>query len=79
MEQTSPRKQLRRVSIRCEHCGDYDQINDRSFRRKVAEGRPHLCSVCRAVSTLTPDDTDTNWWRKRYSQAEIEALVASIL
>lgn len=79
METTSPRKSPRKVSIRCERCGDYDQINDRSFRRKMAEGKPHHCSICRAVNSITPSETDRNYWLNRFSQQEIDAMVSAIL
>ena len=79
METLTARKQPRRVSVRCTHCGDWDTINDRSLRRKLAEGRPHLCSICRAVASIKVKDEDRNYWTKRFSQQEIEAMVGAII
>jgi uncharacterized protein YlaI len=73
------RKHVRKVSVRCTHCGDFDQINDRSYRRKLADGKPHLCSICRAVKTIKPNDDDRHYWTSRFSQQEIEAMVSAIL
>lgn len=79
MEPTQMRKPPRKVSVRCTHCGDFDQINDRSYRRKVAEGKPHLCSICRAVKQVRPSEEDRNYWKSRFSQQEIDAIVGAIL
>jgi len=79
MESSPVRKSPRRVSIRCTGCGDSDQINDRSYRRKMSEGKPHLCQMCRAVSSVTPSEEDFAYWQKRFSPQEIQALVGAIL
>lgn len=79
MSATQSRKQSRKVSVRCTHCGDWDTINDRSLRRKLAEGKDHLCSVCRAVSLIEIREEDRNYWTKRYSQQEIDAMVGAII
>lgn len=78
MDAFAARKQPRRVSVRCTHCGDSDTINDRSLRRKLAEGKPHYCSTCRAVQSLQIDDEDRKYWTKRFSQQELEAMVGAI-
>ena len=36
-------------------------INDRSLRRKVAEGKPHLCSICRHVQSIKVVDDPANF------------------
>lgn len=79
METKTPRKGPRMVSVRCTHCGDWDQLNDRSKRRKVAEGRPHLCEICRAVKSIEVTEKDRNYWFNRLSQQEIDAMVGAIL
>lgn len=79
METISARKPPRRVSIQCTQCGDYDQINDRSLRRKVSEGKPHLCRMCRAVSTITPSEEDFAYWTDRFSHEELARMVGQIL
>jgi len=79
METLIPRKGPRKVSVRCTHCGDWDQINDRSYRRKISEGRPHLCCMCRAVKSIKPSEDDRDYWRNRFSQQEIDDMVGAIL
>lgn len=76
METISPRKQPRRVSIRCTQCGSTDEINDRSYRRKVAEGKPHLCRLCRKMAAITASEADIKFWRDRMSQEEIDAMIS---
>jgi hypothetical protein len=79
METIHTRKPPRRVSIRCTQCGDFDQINDRSARRKVAEGRPHLCRMCRAVQSITPTEDDINYWQSRFTPEELSEMLSAIL
>lgn len=80
METMTPHKGPRKVPVRCTHCGDWEQINDRSYRRKVSEGRPHLCSMCKAVKSIKPTtETDRDYWRSRFSQQEIDEMVGAIL
>lgn len=79
MEPLSSAKEPRKVSVRCTHCGDWDTINDRSRRRKVAEGKPHLCSICRHVQSIKIEEDDFKYWRSRFSQEEIDALVNAIV
>jgi hypothetical protein len=79
METFPARKHPRRVSVRCTQCGDTDQINDRSHRRKVAEGKPHLCRMCRSIQSIKPTAADLHYWQSRYSQQEIDAMVGAII
>jgi uncharacterized protein YlaI len=79
MDILAARKPPRRVSVRCTHCGDWDTINDRSLRRKTAEGKPHFCSICRAVQSIRVDDDDRDYWTTRFSQQEIDAMVGAII
>jgi hypothetical protein len=67
------------VSISCTQCGDTDQINDRSHRRKLAEGKPHLCRMCRAVQQITVTDDDHKYWHARFTQEELDAMVGAII
>lgn len=66
------------VSVRCTHCGDWEQVNDRSKRRKIAEGRPHLCEICRAVKSIELTEKDRTYWLNRFSQQEIDAMVSAL-
>ena len=79
MDTVSSRKHSRTVSVTCTHCGDSDQINDRSLRRKQAEGRPHLCRMCRSVQAIELTQSDRNYWLSRFSQQELERMVGSII
>lgn len=79
MENIMVRKTPRRVSVCCSQCGDWDQINDRSHRRKLAEGKDHLCRMCRSVRTISTTDEDRNYWTSRFSQTEIDQMVGAIL
>lgn len=79
METLGPTKEPRKVSVRCTHCGDWDMINDRSLRRKVAEGKPHLCSICRHVQSIKVVEDDFKYWKSRFSQEEINAMVGAII
>jgi hypothetical protein len=67
-----------RVSVRCTHCGDWELLHSRSYRRKLAEGRPHLCEICRAVHSLEPSAEDIDFWTSRYTHEELRAMLASI-
>jgi hypothetical protein len=70
--------QSRLVTVRCAHCGDIDQLNERSYRRRTAQGKPHYCEICRTVRSfrLTPDDR--SYWTTRFSQQEIDAMVSRL-
>jgi hypothetical protein len=78
MKTITARKPPRRVTIVCSECGDMEQINDRSYRRKIAEGRPHICRLCRQVRAVVPTETHRNYWRTRYSQQEIVEMANAI-
>ena len=78
METMTARKPTRRVTIVCTECGDMEQINDRSYRRKMADGRPHICRLCRQVRAASPNETHLNYWRTRYSQQEIIEMASAI-
>lgn len=71
-------KAARYVTVRCVECGDTEQINDRSRRRKLAEGKPHVCRLCRQIRNIKITESDRNYWRKRFTQEEIEAMAHAI-
>lgn len=78
METILAGKPSRRVSIRCTQCGDIEQINDRSLRRKVKEGKPHVCRLCRQVRAAKPSQRDLDWCRRNFTQEEINEIAAAI-
>lgn len=78
METITARKPTRRVTIRCTECGDLEQINDRSYRRKMQEGRPHICRLCRQIRSVQPSQSDRNYWTTRFSQQEIVEMASAI-
>ena len=43
------------------------------------KAKQHLCRMCRSVRTISTTDEDRNYWTSRFSQAEINAMVGSIL
>lgn len=79
METISPGKHPRKVSVTCSHCGDSDQINDRSRRRKKAEGQEHLCRMCRSVQNIKITEADRNYWTKRFTEQQLNEMVGAIL
>lgn len=78
MDDITARRTSRRVSVCCTQCGDWDQINDRSYRRKTAEGKPHLCRMCRSVRLIKITEEDRYYWTSRFSQEEIDRMVGTI-
>lgn len=66
------------VNIRCEECGDIDRITDRQYRRKLYEGRPHVCRICRVTTVRKPTTADYDYWLDRYSLDEIKDIAQAI-
>lgn len=66
------------VRVSCVRCDDVYVITDRQRRRKLSEGRPHICSLCRAVRAPKPTPAYYNYWLQRYSMEEIRAMAAAI-
>lgn len=79
MGTTVSRKGPRSVTMVCTACGDIDQLNDRSYRRKIAEGKPHVCRLCRTLRDAQPSEADIDWWRNRYSQQQLDEWVGALL
>lgn len=66
------------ISVRCTRCGDIDTISDRQQRRKLQNGRPHLCSLCREIKVKPPTEQHFNYWLNRYSIEQIREMAAAI-
>ncbi len=66
------------VIVRCVQCGDACEITERQHRRKLQEGRPHKCALCRAVKVKPPTESDYNYWLKRYTIGEIREMAQAI-
>jgi hypothetical protein len=64
-----------RADVRCTSCGDTFTISRRRFRHYQQEGRDWICDWCRYPPVIVVTDALLDWWRERFSPAEIAELV----
>jgi hypothetical protein len=62
------------ASVRCGECGGSYELSDRRARDVRASLTRPVCPECRRANPGLPTDADYDWWRRRFSEAEIAEM-----